>query len=948
MPLVDLRVRHLCALLLGCWAANKLPLRLHPEDRDNQEKKETYMSKNLTRKGLALAAIVALGTTLIAGAPAQAANESGVSLAPNAGTTYNSIVGSTFDLSTVVNSNIETGTVTASKLSYLITNSAAAPLKLSFKGSGAASVGLALRSADAADNILAASVDFTDFSAATAKAIVVSGHTTTGQKNEGINSSNLTTNHLYVRTSTDSTDNVVVTVQAFIDENSNGKIDINDFASPVRTLTFIPASKVTASTAITSSTIGSTKLQASVTIGNDINQENIPAGDLFVQFTKDTAAVAFANGASSVDATWDTTDKVIENNYTTTSAAVGQNVYVAQAYFGAALATKLGSASNAVAPVNGTVSGDSTDVLDVTRSANTLAGGEASHTTNTTKVRTGFTGNITFTSKVGYLSTDNTTELTAGAGATVKVTLTKVALAAASTFTAGGKTLTATSGAQSFTVTTDADGKISFTGAGTGAKDDSLAISIAVLKKSGGYSTGTAAGVNTITWTDAAATAFTQTDLIGASDSVVRIAKGATYNVNYSVADQYGQIYTGAKYRASITASAGTAGPAFTYYAETTTGKITQAIVDNSTAAGNYTVTARLYKWNTTTLAWDDVHASFADLTTTVYVNADVAATVTGTAVSSTGATTVATITKTLANADLRVDHVSQSPVTIGYGTGATAKGTYFTISGNVSAASGAYVAGSPVTLTGAGLGFVVYSAASTGAAAQPVYSVGSATVNTNASGAYSVEVYSQTSGKQNVVVTSGAATKSVAIEFSGVTALAETNVVSIDVVSLSQVGRSVTATVKVVDKFGNPVSAVAVAVAVTGVGSLAASTVTTDSKGVATVQFVAGSNDFGDAVITAKYTATDAAATVVSASKTLTVGVTDAQVDIVNNRVTAVSSFTKGRTVSFYVDGVKKWSKLSASDADVVLNYNLKKGTHTVTVKISGGFVTTEKFIVK
>jgi hypothetical protein len=29
-------------------------------------------------------------------------------------------------------------------------------------------------------------------------------------------------------------------------------------------------------------------------------------------------------------------------------------------------------------------------------------------------------------------------------------------------------------------------------------------------------------------------------------------------------------------------------------------------------------------------------------------------------------------------------------------------------------------------------------------------------------------------------------------------------------------------------------------------------------------------------------------------------------------------------------------------------LNYNLKKGTHTITVKISGGFVTTEKFIVK
>ena len=88
--------------------------------------------------------------------------------------------------------------------------------------------------------------------------------------------------------------------------------------------------------------------------------------------------------------------------------------------------------------------------------------------------------------------------------------------------------------------------------------------------------------------------------------------------------------------------------------------------------------------------------------------------------------------------------------------------------------------------------------------------------------------------------------------------------------------------------------------------------------------------------------------ATVKTVSKTVSFGATDEQIDIVSNRITAVASFSKGKTVSFYVDGVKKWSKLSASDADVVLNYNLKKGTHTVAVKISGGFSTVEKFIVK
>jgi hypothetical protein len=60
------------------------------------------MSKNLTRKGLAFGALVALGSTVIAGAPAYAAtdgiNNGFVSLAPNAGTSYDVLAGSTFDL----------------------------------------------------------------------------------------------------------------------------------------------------------------------------------------------------------------------------------------------------------------------------------------------------------------------------------------------------------------------------------------------------------------------------------------------------------------------------------------------------------------------------------------------------------------------------------------------------------------------------------------------------------------------------------------------------------------------------------------------------------------------------------------------------------------------------------------------------------------------------------
>jgi hypothetical protein len=219
--------------------------------------------------------------------------------------------------------------------------------------------------------------------------------------------------------------------------------------------------------------------------------------------------------------------------------------------------------------------------------------------------------------------------------------------------------------------------------------------------------------------------------------------------------------------------------------------------------------------------------------------------------------------------------------------------------------------------------------------------------VNADASGAYSVSVFSNTAGKATVTVTAGAATATKTITFSGVTLKATTNVLTVDAPALSQVGRSFTVTVKIVDKFGNAVSGITPTVAVTGVGSITTAAAT-DTTGLSKVQFVAGANDFGDAVITAKYTATDAAETVVSATKTLTVGYTDAQIDVVGKRVTAVASFSKGKTVAFYVNGEKKWSKLSASDADVVLNYNLKKGRNTVTVKISGGFVTTDIIVVK
>jgi hypothetical protein len=870
------------------------------------------MSKNLTRKGLALGAIVALGTSLFAGAPAFAGVEStGVTLVANAGDTYTSINGAAFDLSTVLSTSaLNAAGVTAEQLSYLVTNSAEADVKVDFNGEDISGNG-AFRVASGASATTLGTLAAGNSTAITKKSILVTGDSyLSSGTNTGINSGAATTNHLVITTSADATDNVVLKVQAFVDENNNGKVDGFDLVSIERTLTFIPAKNVTTTTAITSAVIGTQVLKATVSLGNDVNMANLgTAVSIKVLKNGDTASVFKTTNVS-----YDSTDKLLKNLDTDTGVVLGTETYTAQAYFGT---VKLGSASNAVTPANGTVASvDAVDAVALTASANTIA--------STGVVRSGYTGNVTFTSKV--LDNASPRVAVAVAGVKVKVSVDGT-LATASTFVAGGKTLTATSGAVSFETTTDADGKISFTGAGTGKAGDIVTVTVSALKPTGGYTTGVS---KTITYTAAAVTAVKQSSLVG-SAAVLKATVGGNVHLVYTLVDQFGQAVTAGTYRAAVTTTdvSGTQISAAAQVAAVA-GKFDVNLTDNSVKAGNYDVNVAVSKYDADAISWVAVAVSVDAIH--VYVNAVAAATINKTAEPSAA---IATTTTAVSALDKRVDTNSAADLALGTG---------HTISGYVTDATGARVAGAVVSFAGAGYGF--YTGGN-------VWTVGSATVNADLNGAYAVEVFSNVAGKGSVVITSGAATRTVAVEYTGITTLDKKGTITLDVASLSQVGRSVTVNILVKDSLGNPVQLAAkdVSVSVTGVGALSVDSVKTDATGKATVQFVAGANDFGDAVIVAKYTvlgATTADDVVVSATKTLTVGVTDAQVDIVGKRVTAVASFSKGKTVAFYVDGIKKWSKISSSDADVVLNYNLKKGTHTVVVKISGGFVTTEKFIVK
>jgi hypothetical protein len=934
-----------------------LPLRLHPEDRDNQEKKETYMSKNLTLKGLALGAIFALGTTVIAGAPAHAAVADGpsvIKLAASAGTTLTTLAGATFSIDNTVDQALKSQYgKKPEKIAYQISNPSAASVGVQLTAATHSSNSyIQSTSADAAADLGAYTGSNATTLTSTKKVVTVKAQLNA----QTVDTLDAGTNVLKLVTTTDATDNFSVTVTAFVDENGNGQIDAaTDYASAPITVNFITPASASVTTSITSAVIGGSAIEGSVVIGGGVNNESL-AGQVWIGYKKNGVVLTLDSSADDLSAVY--TDGITATTFSTAKAAligtrtalsagtITQATYVAQAYFGTVgsyHSSTLGSASNANAPVAGTnLSVDGTDRLAVAASANTkyTAGTASSNgSAGSAKVRTAYAGDIAFSSYV--LSTDgtdtsvaaNSTKIVATAGLPVRVTLTATNLTGSNTFTAGGKTISATVTSAYFDTTTDATGKVSFTGKSSlGTKDDSVTVAVAALKQ-GAYAT---ADTNVLTWGDAVVqNPVLTTGVIGSgSTSYIKIAKGTSYGVTFAVADDFGQAWTATGYRLNVAYTTVGSSNAVNAAVALVAGVGSLTIADTSVNTGSYTVTATVEKLNTAGTAWAASSVATGSAVENVLVSSTAAATVTGTVTTS----EVGTTAKTFVNADLRVDTNTQSATTIGYGT---ATSTATTVAGVVTDATGVAVAGQDVTIAGSGLAFVSNDG--------KVYKTGSITVQTDATGNYTVYVLSATAGKAAIAVTAGAATVAKTITFSGITAMAETNVLSLDVASLSQVGRSVTVTVKLVDKYGNAVTSAAdkVAIAVTGVGSLSAKTLTID-KGAATVQFVAGANDFGDAVITAKYTATDAAETVVSATKTLTIGVTDAQVDVVNNRVTAVASFSKGKTVGFYVDGVKKWSKLSASDADVVVNYNLKKGRHTVTVKISGGFVTTEVIVVK
>jgi hypothetical protein len=537
---------------------------------------------------------------------------------------------------------------------------------------------------------------------------------------------------------------------------------------------------------------------------------------------------------------------------------------------------------------------------------------------------------------------DNASTPAVVANAAFKVTVTsQTAFGAANSLTINGTTYVAAVPA-ALDATTDAAGKMTLT-----------------LKNATALTAGTVtlaiAGqniTNTVTVTYAAPVYVIRDIADTVAVGARTVAKGSTYAVEYSVLDQFGDAPADGKYRLINTKTGGNA--AGIVYQNVVGGKATISTVDANTADATVTHTVNLQMFDTTTQNFITASPTVTDLVTLVAVKATtgaaVAKTVTiGTPVLGAGQKGLVTTlrldnTTWSANYDARFSKATAPSLFKGYTTatgmdagaaaGDGAVSLPIVVSDSTLAA--ATINAAPVTVTGKGLLFTVGSGATLNTATDSITFLDGSTT--------SVSVYSHTAGKQTVTVTSGAASKTVDLTFITVAAEASKLVMG-TLAAQAQAGRSLELSATVTDKWDNAVEGASVAFSNTGVGQVVQSTAgaLSTSTGKVSARLNVLQNDFGTSFLSA----TLDLATDVVVAKSIEFGLTDADVVAAGKRIFVSAEFAMGRTVTVIIDGKRVYSKVQTSDNAVELGFTQKKkGAHTVTVRVSGGIVFSERLI--
>jgi hypothetical protein len=903
----------------------------------NQEKKETYMSKNLTRKSAAFGAVVALATTLFAGAPAQAAGET-ISLTPSAGTSFKTILGEAFELSSLFG-----GWGTApTALKYFVTGVEAADLVVT----AAVSSGVARATSGFANTTA------TDVTSPTG--VTIAGNAVTlGQAAQ-----------VKIKLGASVTTTKTVTVTAFNDNYAaDGKIDTagNEVKSATVSITFVKPSEITAVTTLVAPQIGAarTTLKAKVTLG-DINIEQLTANNLVTVDFKENGTTITNGGAEN--ANYVKADAAL----VATAVGVSGNVEANKVYTAAA---KINAVASGVGSSGTVVGGDET-ITSVVLPSTTRSDDVFAVAADDYQVRTG-TKTISVSSQAKYTDADGVTAQNAPAKTPALVTISENArnLTTGSTLTAGGKTLsnadsTDTAESISFAAETNAEGKVLFDIAfSTGAKDDTFKVVVQYLSASAYTAAANGDSIYTFVTPARADDRFVRVNAVGeladSSLQAIGVKRGSDFTVTYNLVDKFGKLVVDTTNRRAVNVSASAGTTAINKTVEMINGVAAVTVSDNSASAQNYTLAAKLQAWSGT--AWVDSATSggtAANNASNVTANGQVYAqsSVTPgfmTIAKSVDKPTRATDSQTLVT-KLIDRQANQNLALFVLGTGDEV------ISGTVLSDDGNAAAGVPVTITGAGIQF---SAIAHGNNADFVLNLGTITVMTDEAGGYSVKAISQKAGKIAITATSGSLSKSTTPEYAAAVGTAG-SAIAISAPAFVSAGGSSTIVVTLTDKFGNPVQTTTagverLSVSVTGAGVTGTIPATTDAAGQLRFSQLLGMGDTGSYVVTVKYDADGTGTTNAQISKAATVtigtapvvtpaGATAAIAGSTNRMFVSVSNNTLARNVVVKVAGRTVATLKGSTAAKRTYTIRSTKGSKKVTVFVGGKLIATKTISVK
>lgn len=963
---------------------------------------------NLSRKGFAISALVALGTSLFAGAPAMAA--ANVALVPSAGseTAYSLPAGDVFSLTATSSSEIPNTSWDDMKFRVVNVNGVAAN---GLVNSQALGVGNKAITATAAGD-------------ATVFTYVPSGSPANNPTFKIDSTADVSSSYK---------------VTAWLDADEDSIIDGSEIVSPERTVNFLKLADISATTTVGTVYVGSSDAATSRTTISGINAEQ----------------AALYGNTHTVTVVWKLFHSGNLTELTPTgSTTITDGVYVGSQAPGVSLAA--GSAMTAQAKLDGTLIGNASTSYAVANyisaiDATTVSGASANSSNEVA---------IDGSYQVQAVATDIAAAKVSGRTVSVAVTTTAT-LSTTKTLTVQGVTYTANSALPGtgtnakLSVVTDSNGKVVLSASSNGfAAGNQVEFAF----------TGDVAS-DTVTTTQVAKAyhgVLTSYDSLRAA-----VLPGGSVTIGLSVYDQFGNLAPDAfDARAQLAGSSRVttaATSASNVVIPVVGGKASLTIIDNGAGTGTNLYDINFIKRDPALGGYGSNSSnSLGTLQIDLKAAADLvpgALTVTNTTKGTDGLYTYNSGVQGASNntADVATFDFGVYDSRTGSGTAPSVNAEFITLAGTVSSAtavnySGVAIPGVQVTVAAAGAQFK--TTLSGGAV---VYTKDSITVTTDGSGNYSVQAWSQKSGAQNFTITVGGVSATVVGNFSAAAA-GSGYTLQLTAPSFSLPGKTIVVSALLLDKYGNPVKVTDSATATDpdfklsakGVGTIGSDVLATDSDGKASLAIVLGSNDLGNINVTATYdadgtTTTIAAITetklvlvaegasvtsdsklsvnlpetaqagrtvdiivnvtdvagkaldnvrvkfettgvgyltvqagntdatgkfatklIVGASeigvstikitaggtlvetKTITFGITEGNLNIVKNRVTADWAFAAGKRVVIYRNGVQIRNFIPTNDVPASFSFNLKKGTSKIVIKIGGVTYDSQSYKIK